>query len=239
MFQTLLFGYIFAFHLPKYLVNYLGTGGYLSFPRGIGRAAHGRHRDEYQAQESLAAMFGPGVIEVESIASNGESYGNSVSRRAESMGESWWRQTAYYRHGLAAKKWEKSLETIAELYNIESANSAPISPVGRRRSSSMSGPLFGEQYHGALKAPTTILWGENDIAISKTICLDGISDYLSTGSEVIMLPETGHWTPVEKESRTALAAAIEVFTAPDSDPPNYIADQLEKVYKGAIAVVKK
>lgn len=231
--QVFLFGYIFAFHLPKILVKYLGTGGHFSFLRGIGRAAYGRHKAEYNVQDSLAATLGPGLLEVETKTNQGDTYGQSVHARAASAGEAWWHQTAYYRNGLATRKWEKSLETIAELFNVEN-ESSPI----RRRSSLGSTPLFGEQYPGALKAPATILWGENDLAVGKAICLDGISDYLAAGSEVILLPKTGHWATVEKESRVALARLVELF-ATKSDLPVYVTKEVEGVYEGVKCNVRK
>lgn len=91
---------------------------------------------------------------------------------------------------------------------------------------------------GALKAPTTILWGEKDLAVGKAICLDGISDYLAAGSEVILLPKTGHWATVEKESRSALAALIKLF-ATTIKLPAYVTKEVSQVYEGVTCNVRK
>lgn len=181
------------------------------------------------------------MIEVETQTISGETYGKSVHVRAASPGEAWWHQTAYYRNHLATQKWEKSLETIAELYNIESERSASasISPMRRRSSSSASSTLFTEQYNGALRAPATILWGENDIAVTRAICLDGIGDYLALSSEVISLPHTGHWVGVEKESRAALAHLINVCAAAGAELPSYMMKSVEEVYDGASVIAKR
>lgn len=238
--QTIMFGYIFVFHLPKIMVGYVCTGGHFAFLRGALKGAHGKHKEEWNAQESLASTLGPGVIEVDTKTVDGQSYGTSVHARAQSPAETGWQQTAYYRNGLATDRWEKSLETIADLYNIEteSSTSASISPIRRRSSSSASSTLFTEPYHGALRAPSTILWGEKDRAVGKTICLDGIGDYLATGSEVILLPKTSHWAPVEKESRAAIAKAISMC-ASSSDLPTYMTQAITQVYGPVNCFVRK
>jgi len=243
--QVLMFGYIFAFHLPSFMVKYLGTGGNMAFLRGALRFAHGKYKDEWDAPQSLAATLGPGVIEVETQTAEGEGYGKSLHERAASNAAVFWHQTAYYRNGLASKVWEKSLEIIADLYNLEneaeSSASASESPIRRRSSSSSSAALWIEQYDGALRAPSTILWGEQDRAVGKTICLDGIGDYLTRGSEVIMLPQTGHWAPVEKASRAAIAKVIGVYasTPAGEELPMYVTKEVDAVYSGSVSLVRK
>lgn len=241
LFQVLMFGYMFAFHLPKLMVQYLAIGGHMSFLRAIARAEHGKHQDECDTQAYLAATLGPGVIEVESQTKDGETYSRSVYARAASAGETFWHQTAYYRNGLGTKKWEKSLELIAGLYDIESDSTSPISPTRRRSSSSASSALFTERYDGALRAPATILWGEKDLAVSKAICLDGIGDYLAAGSEVILLSRSGHWVAVEKESRAALTKILALLAATPSGQalPTYMAKDVDEVYSGAVSIVKR
>lgn len=210
----------------------------MSFLRGISKAAHGKHQDEYNAQDSLAATLGPGIIEIGTKTAGGDSYGASVHSRAKSPGETFWRQTAYYRHGLATEHWEKSLETVADLYNLESSNSTSGSPLHRRSSSSASSAIFTDSYNGSLKAPATILWGEKDLAVSKAICLDGIGDYLARGSEVVLLPSTGHWTPVEREGRAALVKVISLC-AEDGQLPVYVTKHIEEVYSRATTMVNR
>lgn len=210
----------------------------MSFLRGISKASHGKHQDEYDAQESLAATLGPGVNEVGTKTASGDSYGTSVHSRARSPGEAFWRQTAYYCYGLASEHWDKSLETVADLYNLESSNSANVSPLHRRSSSSASSVMFTDAYNGSLKAPATILWGEKDLAITKAICLDGIGDYLARGSEVVLLPSTGHWTAVEKEGRAALVKVISLY-AEAGQLPAHVTNHIEEVYSRANTMVKK
>lgn len=238
----MMFGYIFVFHLPRPMLKFLGTVGNYSLSRAIVRMAHGKNRNKCDVQEGLAATLGPGVIEVDTKTMDGESYGSTVHVRANSAGEPFYQQTAYYRNGLAFQKWEKSLELIADLYNLESesSTSAGISPIRRRSSSSASSTLFTEQYVGALRAPCTILWGEKDHAVGKQICLDGIGDYLSRGSEVILLPRTAHWTPIEEEGRHALIKIISLCGAAVGDNmPVYMTKEVGEVYRDAISMVRK
>lgn len=220
-------------------MRYLGTGGQLSFLRGALKAAHGDHIDEYLAQESLASTLGPGVIEIDSKTSDGQGYGSSVQDRSHSPSTAFWQMTSYYRDGLTFDPWSKSLETIAELYNLEEeSNSSPISP-RRRSSSSASSALFSEHYKGSLRAPATILWGENDQAVMKSVCLDGIGDYLAKGSEVILLPRTGHWTPVEKGSRAAFAQVLGLLGGKGKTVPVYLGHDVQQIYEGATVMVKR
>lgn len=96
-------------------------------------------------------------------------------------------------------------------------------------------------YKGVLHAPATILWGERDQACSKAICLDGIGDYLSKDSEVVLLPNSGHWTPIEPESRAALASVIALYAGNGNEGkgPMTATKQVNTVYKGATMMVKK
>lgn len=235
--QTLLFGYIFAFNLPNFLVDWLGTGGCQVFLRVILQRAHGKMGEALNAQEALAASTGPGVIEVDTKTSTGETYGLTVAERATSAAKVFRSMTSYYRDGLAFGTWEKSIETIADLYNLEAERSSDTSPIRRRSSSSASSSMFSETYAGSLKAPATILWGEKDLAITRAVCLDGIGDYLAKGSEVILLPRTGHWGQLEKESRAAFARAMQLCST--SQPPAYISKELGEVYSGISVMAKK
>lgn len=237
-----MFGYIFVMHLPRPMVKYLAYGGNYAFSRGAAKAAHGKNLDEWNVQEGLAVTFGPGVIEVDTKTVDGESYGSTVHQRAASAGEPFWQQSAYYRNGLAFQKWTKSLELIADLYNLESEGSGSpgISPIRRRSSSSASSTLFTEQYEGALRAPCTLLWGGKDQAILKEMCLDGIGDYLSKGSEVILLPKTRHWVPVEKDSRAALVKVISLCAnASPQNMPVSLAKEVAEIYPDAVSMVRR
>jgi hypothetical protein len=249
MIQTMLMGYIFAFHLPAALVKYLGVAGNYSFVRGANWSGYGKGSKEYHVQECMASSFGPGAEECKTSTSamngtdgingekNGETYGPSVVERAESPEEAFWNMTGYYRDGAGWRPWTKSLETITDLYALETSASESSSP-GRRRSS-VSNSLFIDQYKGSLHAPTYVLWGEKDQACSRPICLDGIGDYLAKDSEVTLLPRSGHWTPVQKDARPALATVISLFAGRDAKPVARMTPEVQKVYEGAVLMVKK
>lgn len=237
--QVMMSGYIFVFQLPSFMLTYMGSIGNMIFLRTVVRMSAGRHKEEYNEQECLASTLGPGVIEVNTRTSDGENYGESVHERAASVGTLFWRQTAYYRNGLAFNPWEKTLETAADLYNLETESEASNSPIRRRFSSSATSGLFSEHYAGALRAPSTIVWGAKDSALSRVICLDGIGDYLAKGSEVILLPQTGHWAPAEKESRAALAKIISLCAATAPSLPTYFSKDVEQIYEGSTCPVRR
>jgi pimeloyl-ACP methyl ester carboxylesterase len=242
--QLLLSGYVFAFRLPHFLVSYLGTGGNMSFHRGFLSAPHGKSREEFNAAEAMAAILGPGVKECSTETATSRSdlkserYGSSVFERAKDPGEAFWHKTAYYRDGVGFDPWVKSLEAITDLYNIESDMSSPGS-AHRRRSSSASSALFTEHFKGSLRAPTTVVWGEADIALSRPICIDGIGDYLAKGSEVILLPRAGHWTPVEKESRAILAKIVKSLIRKNQSMPSYLFEDVKDAYSGSQLLIKR
>jgi pimeloyl-ACP methyl ester carboxylesterase len=246
LFQLLLFGYQFAFHLPSFLVSWLGTGGNAAFLRGAHEAAHGEHKAEYKMMESLAISFGPSEAECKPATGSGmngaapEGYGESVLQRAKSQKEAFWNMTRYYTDGAGWKPWTKSLEAIADLYALDSEASESSSPSRRRSSSSASSPLFADVYKGALRAPATILWGEKDQACTKAICLDGIGDYLARDSEVTLLPRSGHWTTIEAESRAALARVVGLYARSKGEERVLsVSKVVNDVYEGASMMVRK
>ena len=227
------------------MVKYLGTGGNYAFLRGAQRAAYGKFAGEYNVAESMACTMGPSVNELKTELPKKNhadafedplTYGPDVVRRAKNPGAFFIDQTAYYRDGVATQRWEKSLETIAALYNIQVENAASSDPRRRRNSSASSGPVE-PLYRGGLKAPATIVWGLQDQACTQRICLDGIKDYLAKDSFVLGLPRTGHWTPVEKESRVALAEVIEYYL--DEVTKGTVAWAVSKVYDGVNVLVTK
>lgn len=213
-FQLLLFGYIAAFQLPKAMVMYFGVGGNYSFIRGAQRAEYGKDKTEYDPPHSMAMSMGPGEAECRTTTDDekADRYSASVLARAMESGAWFYSSTAYYRDGVALDKWEKSIYTLGAFHNIEidNENSSTVGARFRkRRTSSSSSTLFSESCANSLKAPATILWGRKDQACSEPICLDGIGDYLTRGSQVLMLPNTGHWTPIEKGSREVLKRILE------------------------------
>ena len=236
-------GYIFMFNLPSVFVKYMGIAGNYSFIRGANWLGYGKRSTEYRVHECMASSFGPSLEECKTSIStptngkDGETYGPTVLLRAKSPGDAFWDMTGYYRDGVAWLPWTKSLETITDLYALETSASESSSP-GRRRSS-VSNSLFLDQYKGGLKAPTYVLWGEKDQACSRPLCLDGLGDYLARDSEVTLLPRAGHWTPVGQESRLVLATVIRLFAGKDAKPIPKMTTEVQKVYEGALLVVKK
>ncbi|KAJ5774370.1 hypothetical protein N7457_009266 [Penicillium paradoxum] len=195
--QIFLSGYIFAMQLPKPLVQYLLTGGNSSLLASCHRIAY--NKDKYShidLADSMASTMGPSTAESDTRTPKGDAYPVSLSKRALTHVL---HMAAYYRDGAAVARWDKSIETVASLHSIAS---------GTQRTSSGAG-LFDAGPPGAFKANTTIFWGQEDIALDARICLDGMSDYLVQGSQVVLLPRTGHWTPIERESGAALIKAIQ------------------------------
>ena len=227
------------------MVSWLGVGGNFAFIRGAHKISYGQHTKEYHMMESLAASFGPSERECKPATDTGlngaspEGYGESVLARAKSPKDAWWQMTRYYTDGAAYQPWSKSLETIRDLYALESEASTSPSPARRRSSSSASSALFPDNYKGVLRAPATIIWGEKDQACSKAMCLDGIGDYIARDSEVVLLPRSGHWTPVEQESRAALARVIGLYAKSGKEHVLSVSKYVDDVYEGAQTMVKK
>lgn len=248
--QLLLFGYIPAFHLPRFMVAYLGTGGNCAFLRGALRAEYGKDKSEWSLANSMAATLGPSEEECKTQISDGSvandnpdgtagviAYSKAVRDRAQSRASSFVDKTRYYTDGAGTQKWQKSLETLAALYNIENEDSCSTD-LHRRRSSSSG--IFEPPHAGSLRAPVTIIWGQKDQACTQRICLDGIGDYLAKGSQVVLLPRTGHWTTVEKESRIALGRVIEWYIeGGDVDGKGNVATVVKEVYHDATLMAKK
>lgn len=236
-------GYIFIFNLPAFLVNYIGVGGNYSFVRGAHRLSYGREAKDYRVQESMAASFGPSTEECKTSTASGvngkdaDTYGSTVLERAKSSKEAFWNMTGYYRDGAGTEPWTKSLEILADLYPLEELASQSNS-LGRRRPS-VSNSLFADPVKGSLKAPTYVLWGEKDRACSRPMCLDGLGDYLGKDSEITILPRSGHWTPVEAESRLAVATAIGSYAGKYTNPVSKMTSEVQKRYPDAVLMVKK
>jgi pimeloyl-ACP methyl ester carboxylesterase len=213
VYQILLFGYIAAFQLPAVIVKYLGVVGNYAFIRLVHKSENRIDKAGYNAQHSLAMTMGPGEAECRTATDGDtpEKYSDSVLGRAKESGAWFLNCTAYYRDGAAFDKWEKSIDTLGALYNLEIDDEKPMkSKYGRkRRNSSASSALFSDICASSLKAPATIIWGRKDQACTEAICLDGIGDYLARDSQVLMLPKSGHWTPIEKASRETLRAVLE------------------------------
>ncbi|CAG8092272.1 unnamed protein product [Penicillium salamii] len=216
--QIFLSGYIFAMQLPIPFVNHFLTAGHLSLLRSIHIRSHGTAKYSTQdIAESMASSMGPSVAEAKTKTANGDSY--PVTLQNERAFAHTIHMANYYRHRASTARWTKSIETVASLHSITP---------GAGRASSGAG-LFNEGPPGALKASTTVFWGKNDLALDRRICLDGMSDFLVQGSQIVLLPRTGHWTPVETESRAALIKAVEWTVQGEKGE---IGDALQTSYPG-------
>lgn len=198
--QLMLSGYVFAMQLPPSLVTYFLTGGNYSLMTGIHKGSHGR--GEFTPSDegtSMASSMGPSLAESKTQTANGDSYPATIKYTHDFANIM--NMAGYYRDGASVAKWRKSVETVANLHSI--AGGSEI----RRRNSGTG--LLDEGTPGALQASSTVFWGKEDIALNPQICLDGMADYLVADSQVVMLTESGHFTPIEQESRVALIKAVE------------------------------
>ena len=194
--QVIKSGYIFVFNLPYPLANVIGTLGDFWFFRYLNAVS--QHADPAKplegtyGAEMLASSVGPSIRECQSAVNASDlAYPDSVRRRAARSG-GWFEKLRVYREGLAFRPWEKSLETLWDLNQIQQR-------AGRRRSSSGTG-LFDTSPKGSIKAPTTVLWGKSDVAIENSIAIDGMRDYFGVkSSQLILLSSCGHWVPLEKQ----------------------------------------
>ncbi|KAL4962774.1 alpha/beta fold hydrolase [Aspergillus stella-maris] len=236
--------YVFTFDLPEVIVGYiLGTWNEMAVLRALVRLANVRNFD-FDFVEALAATLGPGESESQTSTSTNistpgvpKSYGDSVRARAKSPAAVVWNMTGLYRNGVLRGKWTKSEELLRSLREIESEkhnektrlltqanlqhehDTAKTKGVG-----DIQGPL--------LKAPTTVIWGLKDHVMLPEICLDGLHAFLAPPSEIIVLPRSAHWVPVDTEGIRVLLAVLKHHTTDKQDGRiNEIT--LDEVYRGA------
>ncbi|EAU36344.1 conserved hypothetical protein [Aspergillus terreus NIH2624] len=225
--QVGLSGYIFVMHLPLAYVRYLGSGGNFFFLKMAHKASYGSTPfTDRDAAECMASSIGPSIEECRTQTADGDEY--PVALAKERAYANFEHMAKYYREGLALARWEKSVQTITDLHSISGGREL-------HRASSGAG-IFDDGPKGALKAPATVLWGKQDIALDPRLCLDGISDYLVADSQVIELPRSGHFTPLEKESALALEKAVEWAVQGEK---NDIVAVLQACYAGAVVKVRK
>ncbi|KAL6233437.1 hypothetical protein BDW75DRAFT_232013 [Aspergillus navahoensis] len=192
-------GYIFAFQLPPLLIAYVGSGANQATLKYTHKMSYGKQSyTPIDAADCMASTLGPSNHEGKTQTADGEGYADSaVTRPAIS---NFVEMCSYYREGTAIAPWEKSIKTINTLESISQEN-------GTRRTVSNAGEFDGAS--SALKANATVVWGQKDHALTRELCLDGISDYLPRNSQVVELPDSAHWTPLEREGRIALAKVVE------------------------------
>jgi pimeloyl-ACP methyl ester carboxylesterase len=205
--------YIFVFLLPQPLSVFAGRMANSWFLRVLHRLAQ-RKRSfliDTPAAEAMAASVGPGASECHPTPKTDmhQSYPESVARRIPSGG--WYNKIRLYREGLFLKPWQKSLETLFALRNLEeleesSPRSKSASPHSAHRPSTAG--LFDSGPPGALRSPATIVYGMKDLAFEPKLGLEGIQDYLVKGSQVVLVEKGGHWLPVEQEGGQVLEEVI-------------------------------
>lgn len=124
--QLKLSGYVFVFNLPSPVASSFGSLGDYWFLRVCHAIAAGKKHplESTQAAEALASSLGPSIEQAFGLEKMG--YPDSVRRRAPNGG--WAEKIRLYREGLATKPWEKGLDTLWALSQLEQER-------GRRRSS--------------------------------------------------------------------------------------------------------
>jgi pimeloyl-ACP methyl ester carboxylesterase len=215
--QLLKSGYIFTYNLPRPFVFLLGGIGDHWLIRLLNGFAAGPNPAAplpgIRGLEVLASSLGPSKVEFSFDPSkqklaNGDSseqfeYPASIYRRTTSGG--FMEKVRIYREGLIWKRWEKSLETLWELSQLDQARESSGSSTGsgRRRSSSKVG-LFDLGPPGSFRAPITVVWGQDDVAIESCLALDSMPDYFGMhGSHLVKLADVGHWVPLDEKGAEA------------------------------------
>ncbi|KAL4932064.1 alpha/beta fold hydrolase [Aspergillus undulatus] len=223
--------YVFTFDLSERVVGYaLGTWNEMAVMRALIRLANVRNSD-FDFVEALAATLGPGESEAQtSISTNirapgiPESYGDSVQARAKSPANILWNMTGLYRNGVLRGPWAKSEELLGSLRETGVASRRDHGAAGSKGAEDVQGPQ--------LNVATTVIWGLKDHVMLPEICLDGIHAYLAPRSEVIVLPNSAHWVPIDTEGVRVILAVLKHHTAEWQD--GRIGEKmLNEVYRGA------
>ncbi|CAG8234408.1 unnamed protein product [Penicillium salamii] len=218
--------YVLTFDLPEKIVGHtIGVWNQMVVLRGLVRMANIRNFD-FDFVQAMAASLGPSERDAETKTGvHFEGYSNTVMQRARSPAALLWQMTGLYRNGVLRGLWLKSKETLASM------------PTNRIHPHAV-GPSSGEINEPRLQAPATIIWGIKDHVLMPEICLDGIHKYLAPGSEVISLPRTGHWVPVETESIQVILEVLRYHTNLHLQGNRLAQDTLKQRYKDARLVTR-
>jgi pimeloyl-ACP methyl ester carboxylesterase len=142
----------------------------------------------------MASSAGPGLAQLE------ESNGYATSLKSRLPNNGMLEKFRIYREGLFRGPWEKSIETVVALSEIQTH--------AKRGSGGSRAGLFDDGPPGALKAPATIVYGADDPAFESQLVLGGIGDYLSKDSQVVVLEDSGHWLPLEELGSSVLEEVV-------------------------------
>ncbi|KAF2476913.1 alpha/beta-hydrolase [Lindgomyces ingoldianus] len=212
--QTACSFYVFILNLPGPIANAFARMGNFWFLRllhwvqaGVLTADSKFHRalSTQEAADWMAMSTGPGPgqfptskLSLTNSDKPQQTYPQSVYTRIPDLGMS--QKIRFYRENLILAPWEKSLETVVALSELDGMHP--------RRSSTGAG-LFEDGPQGSLKAPATIVYGKQDPAFSPRLALDGIADYLVRGSKVVLIEKGGHWLPFEELGARVLERIVE------------------------------
>lgn len=194
--------YIFAFNLPLPLATTFATMGNFWLLKVMHKAAagligpDGKFKKDFDvdvAADWLAMSTGPSSAQFTSFGNL--SYPESARRRTKDYGMS--EKIRIYRETVGLGVWEKSLETIVALSEI------PATKRGSRAG------LFEDGPPGALQAPATFVLGKRDMAFERSLCWDGIDDYLTRKSQVLTIEKAGHWLPHEELGSKVIEECVE------------------------------
>jgi len=237
--QIIKSGYVFVFNLPSPLCSAIGSLGDFWMLRFLNAATVSRDPKQpltgSHGAETLASSVGPGpnqCVVVNSPTQNtdpnpGSSdnknttcappplcYDDAVRRRASSGG--WSEKLRLYRDGCLRRPWTKSLEVLWCLNQLENSDETLMR---RRQSSGSTAGLFEVGPEGVLGAPTTVIWGREDIAIENCIAIEGLGDYFGVrNSQLVVIGRCGHWTPVERLGESVFETVIEWALAGEKVP---------------------
>lgn len=197
--------YVAIYNLPSPFPQLFGALGGKWFLRFATSLATG---NQFTVQTSaaathLASSLGPNAAVLDSKTAENQSYPASVQKRAR--GGNFFESVRVYREGLATLRWNKSLELLAELHALDQSSSSLKS---QRRNSSGTG-LIDDGPPGALRAPSTVIWGAGDPALQKVLMIEGIKDYmLCKGSGVVTVEGVGHWVPSDGKGTEVFAKVV-------------------------------
>jgi len=238
-------GYIFGFNAPRPLATAIGLlGDHWAF-RLLNAFADSNDPTQpipgKRGFEMLASSIGPSKkelafsakVEIENGTSEGDLLTYPASIRNRSYGSTFFQRLRIYREGLFMDDWEKSLETLWELSQIDLEREGSSSPSRRRRSSNKVG-VFDLGPPGTFGSPVTILWGKGDVAINDKLALEGISDYFGVkGSQLVNLADCGHWVPLQKPGADVWAETL--LWSLDGEKGT-LKDRLEKYPTATVAI---
>lgn len=87
-----------------------------------------------------------------------------------------------------------------------------------------------------MKAPATVVWAEDDVALSKQVMLQGLPDYLAKESQIVVLPKCGHWPQIELKARAAFEEVLNWVVDGESGD---VLTKVKGVYPGANEFARK